>query len=73
MKITKITFIVSYDSIEPLLFAALKTDKCSFTKLISALNTFGSFSLAFVAQITLTFIFQFVSSLVFATRTNYIL
>ena len=73
MEITQITFIVSYDSIEPLLFAALKTDKCSFTKFIFALNAFGSFSLAFVTQITLTFVFQIISSSFFSTRTCNIL
>ena len=67
MEVAKITFIVSYESIDPLLFAAFETDKCCFSKIIVALDTFGSFSQAFVAQSTFSFIFQFVLSLFFST------
>ena len=67
MEVAKITFIVSYDSIDPLFFAAFETEIECFFKIISSLDTFIYISQAFVAQSTFSFIFQFVLSLFFST------
>ena len=69
MEITKITFIVANDSIDPLLFAALEAEIECLSMLIVSLNSFRSGFQAFVAETALSFIFEIISSWFVATRT----
>ena len=70
MQIAQITFIVTYEFVKPLLFAAFEAEIDCFSKIISSLDSFGHLSDAFVAHITLTFIFRIISPGDLATRTN---
>ena len=56
MEITKIGFIIVFDTINPLLFAALETDDDCYSISILSLYSLGSFSQAFAAETACSFI-----------------